>query len=78
MVEFVMSVIDKHAPLKKERIGKRKSPWITSHVVQEIRERDYLKRQFDITVTMKFGYNIRKLEMKLTTLLGRLNITTLS
>jgi hypothetical protein len=27
---------------------------------------------------MKFGYNIRKLEMKLTTLLGRLNITILS
>ena len=44
-----MSVIDKHAPLKKKRIGKRKSPWITSHVVQKIRERDYLKRQFDIT-----------------------------
>ena len=38
-----------HAPLKKKRIGKRKSPWITSHVVQKIRERDYLKRQFDIT-----------------------------
>ncbi|CAB4032180.1 Hypothetical predicted protein [Paramuricea clavata] len=36
-------------PLKKKRIGKRKSPWITSHVVQKIRERDYLKRQFDIT-----------------------------
>ena len=35
-----MSVIDKHAPLKKKRIGKRKSPWITSHVVQKIRERD--------------------------------------
>ena len=33
----------------KPRIGKRKSPWITSHVVQKIRERDYLKRQFDIT-----------------------------
>ena len=48
-LDMFMSVIDKHAPLKKKRIGKRKSPWITSHVVQKIRERDYLKRQFDIT-----------------------------
>ena len=48
-LNLFMSVIDKHAPLKKKRIGKRKSPWITSHVVQKIRKRDYLKRQFDIT-----------------------------
>ena len=48
-LNLFMSVIDKRAPLKKKFIGKRKSPWITSHVVQKIRERDYLKRQFDIT-----------------------------
>ena len=27
-LNLFMSVIDKHAPLKKKRIGKRKSPWI--------------------------------------------------
>jgi hypothetical protein len=48
-LNLFMSVIDKHAPFKKKRIGKRKSPWITSHVVQKICERDYLKRQVDIT-----------------------------
>lgn len=38
-----------HAPLKKKRIGKRKSPWITSHVVKKIRIRDYLRQQLDGT-----------------------------
>lgn len=44
-----MPVIDKHAPLKTKRIGKRKSPWITPYVVQKIRVRGFLKRQFDVT-----------------------------
>ena len=42
-------VLDKHAPLKKRRIGKKKSPCITSAVVQRMRARDYLKKQYDKT-----------------------------
>ena len=48
-LNLLMPVIDKHAPLKKKRIGKRKSPWITPYIVQKIRLRDFLKRQFDVT-----------------------------
>ena len=48
-LNLVMSVINKHAPLKKKRIGKRRSPWITPQVVQKIRIRDYLKQRFDRT-----------------------------
>ncbi len=48
-LNLVMSVINKHAPLKKKRIGKRRSPWITPQVVQKIRIRDYLKQRFDGT-----------------------------
>jgi hypothetical protein len=40
-------ILDKHAPFKKKRIGKKKSPWITPDVVQKMRARDYLKKQYD-------------------------------
>ena len=40
-------ILDKHAPFKKKRIGKKKSPWITPDVVKKMRARDYLKKQYD-------------------------------
>ena len=42
-------VINKHAPFKKKRLGKKKSPWITPEVVSKMRQRDSLKKKFDIT-----------------------------
>ena len=48
-LNLLMPVFDKHALLKKKRIGERKSPWITPYVVQKIRLRDFVKRQFDVT-----------------------------
>ena len=44
-----MSIINKHAPLKKKRLGKKKSPWITPEVISKMRQRDSLKKKFDIT-----------------------------
>ena len=44
-----MSVINKHAPLKKKRLGLKKSPWITPEVISKMRQRDSLKKKFDIT-----------------------------
>ena len=41
VTEF-MSVVNKHAPLKKKRLGKKKSPWITPEVISKIRQRDSL------------------------------------
>ena len=46
---LLISVIDKHAPIKKKRLGKRKYPWITSDVIQKMRLRDNLKKRFDLT-----------------------------
>ena len=59
-----MSVINKHAPLKKKRLGKKKSPWITPEVISKMRQRDSLKKKFDITNMNIFGVNTKKLGMK--------------
>ena len=37
--------IDKHAPLKKKRIGNKNSPWITDELVRKMRKRDSLKKK---------------------------------
>ena len=42
---LLMSVIDKHAPLKTKRIRKHRSPWITNELLREIRKRDFLKKK---------------------------------
>ena len=41
---LMMSAIDKHAPLKKKRVGKKKSPWITCDLLHKMRIRDSLKK----------------------------------
>ena len=43
--QLLMSSIDKHAPVKHKRIGKKKSPWITSDLLQKMHKRDYLKKK---------------------------------
>ena len=40
-----MSSINKHALVKHKRIGKKKSPWITSDLLQKMHKRDYLKKK---------------------------------
>ncbi|RUA05525.1 MAG: hypothetical protein DSY43_04445 [Gammaproteobacteria bacterium] len=42
---LLMSVIDKHAPLRTKRISNIKSPWLTSCVIRKIRRRDFLKQK---------------------------------
>jgi hypothetical protein len=59
-INLLTSIIDRHAPLKKKRFT-TKSQWITSHVVQKICLRDYLKRQFDITRDEKIWLHYKKL-----------------
>ena len=39
-------VLDRHAPLKKKCLGKKR---ITYNVVQKMRYRDNLKKQYDMT-----------------------------
>ena len=43
--QLLMSSIDKHAPVKHKRIGKKKSPWIASDPLQKRHKRDYLKKK---------------------------------
>ena len=39
----MMSAVDKHAPLKKKRVGRKNSPWITQDLLYKMRMRDSLK-----------------------------------
>ena len=42
---LLMTCIDKHAPLRSKRAGKKKSPWITSQLLRHMHRRDYLKQK---------------------------------
>ena len=46
------SVLDVHAPLKRRRISKKSTPWITPKVKQLMRERDQLKTRATIDSTL--------------------------
>ena len=48
-LNLLTSVIDKHAPIKKKRLGRRKSPWIIAELIHKMRLRDNLKKRFDMT-----------------------------
>ena len=48
-LNLLTSVIDKQAPIKKKRLGRRKSPWITAELFHKMRLRDNLKKRFDMT-----------------------------
>ena len=42
---MLINCIDKHAPLRLKRVGKKKSPWITRQLKQKMRKRDILKKK---------------------------------
>ena len=42
--EKLMDLIDKHAPLKKQRIRKQESPWMNSDIIELIRKRNLSKK----------------------------------
>ena len=43
--DMLMQAIDKHAPLKTQRVGNKKSPWTTDHLRREMYRRDFLKKK---------------------------------
>ena len=43
--ELLMSVIDKHAPIRSRRISNKNSPWVTNELRRLMYKRDYLKKQ---------------------------------
>ena len=42
---LLMKTIDKHAPKRIRRVGKKKSPWVTDDLRRVIFKRDYLKKK---------------------------------
>ena len=46
---MLMTVIDKHAPVKTKRVGRKKSPWITSDLSRKMKNRDLLKKKVILT-----------------------------
>ena len=42
---MLINCIDKHAPLRTKKVGKKKSPWITSQLKQSMHKRDSLKKK---------------------------------
>ena len=40
-----METIDKHAPCRSRRIGKKRSSWITNDLKRQMFKRDYLKKK---------------------------------
>ena len=40
-----MECIDKHAPARRRRVGKKKAPWITNELQNKMHVRNYLKKQ---------------------------------
>ena len=59
-----MKIIEKHAPLKKRRIRKQESPWMTSDIIDLIRKRN-LKRNTQSNLRWKtIGMNIDVYEIR--------------
>ena len=42
---MLINCIDKHAPLRTKKVGRKKSPWITSQLKQSMRNRDSLQKK---------------------------------
>ena len=47
--KMFMDCIDKHAPLRKRRIGNKNSPWITKELIGKMHKRDYYKKKASLT-----------------------------
>ena len=45
----LLNVIDNHAPLKRKRIKKKESPWVTDYILQLIRDRNKSKQHAKLT-----------------------------
>ena len=57
--EKLMALIDKHAPLKKQRIRKQESPWMNSNIIELIRKRN-LSNKHAITCKSKLDGDWRE------------------
>ncbi|XP_028403422.1 uncharacterized protein LOC114526119 [Dendronephthya gigantea] len=42
---LLMESIDKHAPIRSRRVGRKKAPWITNELLKKMHVRNYLKKQ---------------------------------
>ena len=63
----LLNVIDKHAPLKRKRIKKKESPWITDDILQLIRNRNKLKQHAKLTKKIEDWKRYKKARNYITT-----------
>ena len=49
---MLINCTDKHAPPRTKRVGKKKSPWVTSELNKNMRKRDILKKKAKQTGTL--------------------------
>lgn len=59
-----INVCNNHAPIKKKRVRKKKSPWLTDDIVSLIRERDKLKKKAIVTGLSSDWSNFRAMKNK--------------
>ena len=64
---MLMDTIDKHAPCRSRRIGKKRSSWITNDLKRQMFKRDYLKKKLSLQRILKLGTNIDSLVITLIT-----------
>ena len=67
-----LNVIDKHTPLRKKRIGKKESPWITADVLSKIHKTDYLLQKAKLMMK-RHGDHSELQELRQTIRSNRLN-----
>ena len=61
-----ISVLDKHAPLRKKRIRQKEAPWISIDILEKIRERNDMKRRAHCSKTDEDWKSYKKLRNTVT------------
>jgi hypothetical protein len=62
---------NKHAPITVRRLKDRRNPWITNEIVNKMYERDYVKKQADITKSVNLQDQYKKLRNEVTLLINK-------
>ena len=75
MENMLINSIDKHAPLRLKRVGKKKSPWVTSQFKQKMRKRDFLKKKTiqtgDTLIWQQYKYSRNRLNNEIKKVKGQ-------
>ena len=51
-----LQICNKHVPLRKKRVRKQTSPWLTTSIVKMMHERDYIKKKANLFLLVPKSY----------------------